>query len=62
MGSRIISLAEAYNRKLSDAKGNESENTLEAINYIQDNAGISFDPTIAIMFINMLKIEDRTII
>lgn len=55
--SRIISLAETYDKRMSEAKGNESMKKLDTINFIREKAGTYFDPTLTEIFIKMLEAE-----
>ena len=56
LNSRIISLAEHYDRYISDNDGNSYLNKVEALNLIRSFAGIKFDPHIIEVLANLIKI------
>lgn len=55
--SRIISLAEAYERRVKDAQNNDPEKGEAAIRYLRDNRGKRFDPELTDIFIQFLLRE-----
>ena len=53
--SRIISLAETYDRKMTDIDKNEPIKKEEAIQFMRENAGKRFDPVLVEAFIHMIE-------
>jgi putative nucleotidyltransferase with HDIG domain len=53
--SRIIALAESYDRIMLTDALNPSEKKLEAIQHIRDNAGKKFDPNLVEIFLKLVQ-------
>jgi len=52
--SRIISLAEAYDRRMNGFRADNSDKKEAVIQYIRENSGKRFDPELAELFIQYL--------
>jgi len=57
--SRIISIAEAYERVLSGAYDFNPTSKEEALRFIRDGAGTQFDPQISELFVRMLETKNQ---
>ncbi len=53
--SRIIAIAEVYDRVLRRGSGSQSENKKQAVAAIRDGAGKRFDPGLAKLFIDLVE-------
>jgi response regulator RpfG family c-di-GMP phosphodiesterase len=56
--SRIISIAETYERILTKEGIPTEESKRKAIEYIKEGAGKQFDPLIAEFFVQMMEVEE----
>lgn len=55
LGSRILSVADSYDKALHLSKGHELNTPLSLINELESLAGFKYDPKVVFAFINYLK-------